>query len=214
MGPTHAFEDLKKTIQPGDVLLVEGRQRFSTGIKYLTQSNWSHSALFTDDGNLVEADLKEGVRVIPLEEYSSFHTRICRPVHLAHEDLKRIMHFTKSRIGNQYDLKNILDLAKYLFPFVPIPTRFRRKVLELGAGDPTKVICSSLIAEAFQDIGYPVLPDIMNKGQKTFFRKRHHTLITPADFDRSPYFNVVKPTIFQGFDFKGIDWDAEHRKTL
>jgi len=32
-------------VQPGDVILVDGRQRISTAIKYLTQSTWSHAAL-------------------------------------------------------------------------------------------------------------------------------------------------------------------------
>jgi hypothetical protein len=42
--PTRA-ERLLKTLQPGDVLLVEGHSRFSTAIKYLPQSTWSHAAL-------------------------------------------------------------------------------------------------------------------------------------------------------------------------
>ena len=31
-------------------------------------------------------------------------------------------------------------------------------MIGIGAGDPTKAICSSLIAEAFREIGHPVLP--------------------------------------------------------
>ena len=37
---------LRDTLRPGDVLLVEGKGRFSGSIKYLTQSTWSHSALY------------------------------------------------------------------------------------------------------------------------------------------------------------------------
>src|SRR5688572_28857309 len=37
---------LRSVIEPGDVLLVEGDNRISAIIKYLTQSTWSHSALF------------------------------------------------------------------------------------------------------------------------------------------------------------------------
>src|SRR5476651_1454695 len=39
-------EHLRGVIQPGDVLLVEGNNRISGIIKYLTQSTWSHAALF------------------------------------------------------------------------------------------------------------------------------------------------------------------------
>ena len=35
---------LRDTLQPGDVLLVEGKGRISGSIQYLTQSTWSHSA--------------------------------------------------------------------------------------------------------------------------------------------------------------------------
>ncbi len=39
-------EALRQSLQPGDVLLVEGNARISGVIKYFTQSTWSHSALF------------------------------------------------------------------------------------------------------------------------------------------------------------------------
>jgi hypothetical protein len=37
---------LRNSLQPGDVLLVEGNSRISGVIKYLTQSTWSHAALY------------------------------------------------------------------------------------------------------------------------------------------------------------------------
>ena len=48
----HAPNDmanLKRHIRKGDVVLVEGNERISECIKYLTQSSWSHSALFVGD---------------------------------------------------------------------------------------------------------------------------------------------------------------------
>ena len=36
---------LRRVLQPGDILLVEGNQKLSTAIKYLTQSTWSHAAI-------------------------------------------------------------------------------------------------------------------------------------------------------------------------
>src|SRR5581483_7082735 len=41
--------NLKRHIRKGDVVLVEGNERISECIKYLTQSSWSHSALFVGD---------------------------------------------------------------------------------------------------------------------------------------------------------------------
>jgi hypothetical protein len=52
--PVHGYEPftpsdpeaLRQSLEPGDVLLVEGNNNISGVIKYLTQSTWSHSALF------------------------------------------------------------------------------------------------------------------------------------------------------------------------
>jgi hypothetical protein len=47
---TVAPDRLEATLRPGDVLLVEGESRISMAIKVLTQSNWSHAALFVGSG--------------------------------------------------------------------------------------------------------------------------------------------------------------------
>ena len=107
---------------------------------------------------LLEADLVEGVITVPLEKYAGFNMRICRPVSLTEEDTDALLDFVTSRIGLQYDTKNIIDLMRYLLPTPPVPLRFRRRLLEFGSGDPTKAICSTLVAQAFQSIRYPILP--------------------------------------------------------
>lgn len=218
---TNSPELLAKTIKPGDVLLVEGKERFSTGIKYLTQSNWSHAAIYVgprgtnEKGeilDLLEADIQEGVRLIPLSEYGTYHTRICRPLNLAPDDLEKIIDFCYSKIGYRYDIKNIFDLARYLFPVPWVPTKYKKRVLEIGSSDPTEVICSSLIAEAFQSIDYPILP-IVEEGVEGKYHKRYPaTLFTPSDFDRSPYFEIVKPTFRKGFNYHDFLWDKPSKK--
>jgi hypothetical protein len=205
---TNSIKLLKQAIRPGDILLVEGNQRFSTGIKYLTQSNWSHVALYLGPCNyeghdLLEADLEKGVITLNLEDYASYHTRICRPVGLADEDFQTIKQYCLARLGNTYDLKNIFDLIRYLFPLIPVPTRYKMSYLTFGSGDPTKAICSSLIAEAFQKVHYPIIPLLT---EDKAFSKRHPSFYVPSDFDRSPYFDVIKPTLESGFNYKDIDW--------
>jgi len=218
---------LVATLQPGDVLLVDGSSRVSGVIKYLTQSSWSHAALYAGEGYavkengeeekvLLEADILEGIRLVPLSEYSSGHTRICRPVGLQEKDIDQLIAYGIDRLGHQYDLKNIFDLVRYLILPTPIPTRWRRKLLTLGSGDPTRAICSSLIAQAFQSIRYPILPEIdylQTKGpngqpycQQTL-KIRHHSLFVPRDFDVSPYFEIIKPAIRHNFDSKKLNWE-------
>ena len=183
------FDKIIKIIQPGDVLLVEGKQRFSKAIKYLTQSNWSHSAIYIGDEKLIEADLKEGVRIIPLQKYMEYHTRICRPKNLSKSDENAILNFVNSKIGGQYDIKHASNLLKIALN----PRLNLRKVLKnLGSSDPTEVICSSLIADAFQSIHYPILPIKKELGG---YNMINPTLITPSDFDLSPYFYIIKPTL-------------------
>lgn len=202
-------------IVPGDVLLVEGNSRISTAIKYLTQSTWSHAAICVGDRAahpLVEADVVTGVSAVPFEKYADSNVRICRPVGLAHEDVDRLLTFVVDRIGSTYDLKNVFDLARYLFPMPPVPARFRRNLITFGSGEPTKAICSSLIAEAFSAVRYPILPDrwLLDgtdaQTRRLVYLMRHHSSYTPRDFDLSPYFAVIKPTIEHEFDYRRFPW--------
>ncbi len=220
---------LRRSLRPADVLLVEGNTRVSTAIKYLTQSTWSHAAMYVgsipgltgDDDDpkvLVEADLVEGVWAVPLSTYSGLHTRICRPMGLSDDEVHRVVQFVIARLGAQYDLKNVIDLARYLLPEPPVPAKWRRTMLSLGSGEPTRAICSTVIAQAFQSVSYPILPVPAgpsvdtgdSSGRRDVLWKRwHHTLFTPRDFDISPYFSVIKPTLQQGFDFRSMKWSED-----
>jgi hypothetical protein len=212
---------LRQHLQPGDVLLVEGNERISVAIKYLTQSTWSHAALYVgralgvDQPDLIEADLEQGVVAVRVEKYRNQNTRICRPVSLSPEDKAQLIDFAVAHIGDTYDLKNVFDLARYLLPTPPVPQRWRHRLLTMGSGDPTRAICSTLIAEAFQSVGYPVLPQTAKQADenkddgRTAWAVRHHSLFTPRDFDLSPYFATVKPTIEDGFDYKNFNWSVD-----
>ena len=216
--------DLASCLKKGDVLLVEGTSRFSSAIKYLTQSSWSHAAIFVGDAinhsddnnkafNLIEADVLEGVRAVPLSEYASIHTRICRPVGLVKDEIDALLQHVIDRLGHTYDLKNIFDLMRYFIAAPPVPSSWKRNMLAFGSGDPTRAICSSIIAEAFQSIKYPILPDIKlldcetregKRYQKEIMHIRHHSLFAPRDFDVSPYFDIIKPTLKKDFNFHDL----------
>lgn len=201
-------------LQPGDILLVEGNSRVSTAIKYLTQSTWSHVALYVGDGTLVEADLVNGVVRAPIGKYVGYNLRICRAVSLTEADRAGVINYVLDRLGYQYDTRNVLDLMRFLIPTPPIPTRFRRNLIALGSGEPTKAICSTLIAQAFQSVKYPILPrrvqqcegEAPTRGDDRLLESRHYSHFTPRDFDLSPYFDVVKPTLQGSFDYKKLRW--------
>jgi len=228
-------EVLLPALRRGDVLLVEGSSRVSSAIKYLTQSTWSHAALYVGEAmppghqgkltpSLLEADMRDGVRLVALEHYAQFHTRICRPVGLKVADIDTLIDYAKTKVGHQYDLKNIIDLLRYLVPTPPVPQRWRRRLIALGSGDPTQAICSSLIAKTFQSVRYPILPVVKKSryGDPAIARLgdevlhiRHHSLFTPRDFDVSPFFEIVKPRLAAGFDPYALIWaDTIDRESL
>ncbi|MCC6211638.1 MAG: lipo-like protein [Burkholderiales bacterium] len=218
---------LAAALRPGDVLLVEGESRVSMPIKFLTQSNWSHATLYVgssrrlggagpDAPTLIEADLRAGVRAVPLRAYTHMHTRICRPVGLAAPEIERVVDFAIGRIGHRYDLKNLFDLARYLLPAPPVPFHLRRRLIAFGSGDPSRAICSTLIAQAFQEVRYPILPEVTYRdavdaaGRRCYRELLHirdHSLFAPRDFDISPYFEIVKPVLQPGFDPHRLAWD-------
>ncbi|MBL8323512.1 MAG: lipo-like protein [Rubrivivax sp.] len=222
---------LAACLRPADVLLVEGVSRFSTGIKYLTQSTWSHAALYVGDALhrraeatecaarppacFVEADVVEGVRAVGLDAFAGLHVRICRAVSLTPAEADAVIAHAVARLGHRYDLKHIFDLVRWLLPMPPVPARWRRRLIALGSGDPTRAICSTLVAEAFQSVRYPILPRIEQRmGDDPacsacvheILHVRHSSLFVPRDFDVSPYFEVVKPTLAGGFDHHALTW--------
>jgi len=243
---------LRRNLRKGDVVLVEGNERISECIKYLTQSSWSHSALFVGDEPLkrnpalrqeliekygddaehllVEALVESGVVLTPIAKYRDFNIRICRPHDLTTADQREVIGYALSRVGRRYDFKNVFDLARYFLPVHLVPSRLRRQALHFGSGDPTRVICSSLIAESFARVKFPVVPryEPFPPGFEPvkriagflgrFSRSHPHvpgllrmvspTLITPRDFDLSPYFEVVKFNLSENakFDYRKLVW--------
>lgn len=242
------IELLKRHVQKGDVLLVCGDQRVSEVIRYLTQSSWSHAAIYVGDELLrrdpelahglltrfgdearhlvVEALIDEGVVASPLSKYRGFHLRLCRPFGLEPRDLARVMDIVIDHIGSEYDLSNLLDLGRYFLPVSIVPARFRREALAFGSGRPTEVICSSMIARAFDAVGFPILPRTeeetraaesdptrpayhLGVGTPSWpsrrplarhlrLSRRPYGLVTPRDFDLSPYFEIVKFSLIEG----------------
>ena len=245
---------LRRYIRRGDVLLVEGNERVSEVIKYLSQSSWSHSALYVadeplkrspelrreliekygDEANylLVEALVESGVVLSPLSKYRDFNVRICRPHQLTPADQAVVVNHALAKVGHTYDLKNLFDLARYFLPVSVVPRRWRRQALEFGSTDPTRVICSSMIAECFSLVRFPIVPryEPLPPGTEAlpsrygwlerFLRKAppphllrmvSPTLITPRDFDLSPYFEIVKFNVIESsrFDYHKLRWVEE-----
>ena len=106
---------------------------------------------------------------------------------------------------------------RYMLPTPPVPSKYRRRLIAFGSGDPTRAICSTLIAQAFQSVKYPILPqhvqvcrgNVPGHCDDVLLEAKHFSHFTPRDFDLSPYFEVIKPTIKDNFNYKNILWLEE-----
>ncbi len=214
------FPQICQKITPGDVLLIEGRSRISHIIKSVTQSPWSHAMLYigkleeisntsiqatiqqwcncnTTTPLIIESELGSGTIVSPLAKYQEDHIRILRPQGLSVEDTQKIIAYATGRLGAHYNLKHVFDLFRFLVPWSFVPKRWGSYIFEHSGSQPLEEICSSMIAEAFQSIQFPILPIVTTDPEKNIeLIERNPRLFTPSDFDFSPYFSVIKYPIF------------------
>lgn len=228
--PPCDFKRLTYELHPCDVLLIEGHSRISEIIKAVTKSTWSHAALYIGRLNdiqshrlqervkmhyrgdpneqlLVEGVLGQGIIVTPLSEYRRDHIRICRPDAISLQDSQRVIAYTINALGLPYDVRHTFDLLRLLFPFMLLPKHLFSTLFRVRTGENEKQICSSLLAEAFGSVRYPILPKIMrDENGRIQFIPRNPKLFTPKDFDYSPYFSIIKYPLF------GLDNTAIYRQ--
>jgi hypothetical protein len=228
--PLCDFERIRYEVRPCDVLLTEGRNRVSDVIKFVTQSAWSHAALYIgrihdiedpiirykaleyfngapDTQLLIEGVIGKGTIITPLSLYRQDHIRICRPRGLSPHDAQHVLEFAVNRLGYTYDTRQIFDLMRFMLPWTILPRHWHSTLFEESAGQSTRTVCSTMIADAFNSIHFPILPYI-KKNPETgieLFRKNSR-LYTPRDFDYSPYFEIIK------YPFVGFEDQAPYRK--
>jgi hypothetical protein len=235
--PPCDFSRLKLEIRPGDVILIEGRSRISNIIRTFTQSSWTHAALYigrADDiedndlrhqlessqnkaGNvrlIVEGLLGKGTIISPLGNYRHHHIRICRPIGLSAEDAQLVIAHAVKSVGQNYSVRQLLDLARFLLPWSILPRRWGSSLFTTPSGEPESGICSSLIAEAFTSVKFPILPFLIEgKATGVELVQRNPYIFSPKDFDYSPYFEIIKyPFLNPGSDlpyYRRMPWTEE-----
>lgn len=230
------FDHMLRDLRPADVILFEGRTRVSEVIKIITLSPWTHAALYIGrlneitnrnaraliaqhyDGDpneplVIESLLGYGTIVNPLSNYINENLRICRPDGLSFDDQNKVVCFATEHIGMNYDVRQLLDLARFMFPYAILPRRWRSSLFQHNAGRPTNIVCSSMIARCFQSVNFPMLPIITSdKKDQLKFHKRNFRLFVPSDFDYSPYFTILKfPAwpLSMRESYKDLPWTEE-----
>jgi hypothetical protein len=248
---------LRRILRKGDVILIEGNERVSECIKYLTQSSWSHACIYVGDEVIrrggerarelreqfadeaeflvVEALVERGVVLTPISKYVNFNIRLCRPYGLTAADQREVVDHALATVGLRYDFKNVFDLMRYFLPVHLVPAGMRRRALQFGSGDPTRVICSSMIAECFERVRFPIVPHyepypagfvpprpigLLRRFGRSgpalpgLLRQVAPSLVTPRDFDLSPYFAIVKFNAIENshFNYQRLRWVEEGAK--
>lgn len=243
--PLCDFERLCYEIRPCDVLLIEGRSRISDVIRTITQSAWTHATLYIGrlhdietpslrdhvkqfyDGDpqnqlLIESVLGKGTVITPLEAYRPDHIRICRATGISRKDAQRVISYAIGHLGTHYNVRQLLDLARFLLPWSILPRRWRSTLFNRRPGKSTKTVCSTLIAEAFGDVRFPILPILRPDQEKgLLLQERNPRLMTPSDFDYSPYFEIIKYPFLRVDEhapYQNLPWGEEgsyhHDSTL
>ena len=241
--PLQDFEKMSQELELADVLLFKGRARISQVISVVTQSRWTHAALYIGrcadfpkdsevlafirqhfDGDeqeplILEGLLGQGTVITPLSAYAGESIRLCRPHSILKEDAKKVVAHAVQQVGRGYDIRQLFDLARFMFPYVLLPRRWKSSLFGYKPGEATKAVCSTVLVEAFMRVKFPVIPVIHEKGKQVSVHKRNPRLFTPRDFDYSPYFDILKfPYVnyeqsFLGFATKGgyrnLPWDED-----
>jgi hypothetical protein len=259
----------KNDLKLADVVLVSGTARISFVVKALTLSPWSHVVLFVGNRRdlLTEDEIKEWtdlygeesieylvldadplrkVHLRPLDDYNRYMLRLCRPEALTKTDRKKVVDHALGQLKKHYDVSHIIRLLFFFaIPWELFPQGVRRFITDFSLSEHD-TICSRVLAEAFESVGYPIRPTYIEYGQgslstgalriskglryrsKTAFRllrggkvtsaftrlvsERYTEIhlrgarhVTPADYDLSRFFSVVKDTQDLSIDY----WNAK-----
>jgi hypothetical protein len=183
-----AFDELRPSLDSGDVLLFGGDSRLCRIIKRLTRSHWSHSALVARphaDGPLLlwEATLDttlpdvathevgSGVRLFDLEQWIRHFAgeTAIRPLRVERTEAMRaaLLAFYNEARGRPYE-RNRLELLR---------SRYDGPLLRNRKEDETSFFCSELVAAAYQRMGLlPASPPSNNYTPHDFTSERAQPL--------------------------------------
>ncbi len=197
-------EDLQALLQAGDVILVAGKTRFASLVCRLTQSTWSHVAIYVGPGHhadpslcIVEADVEAGVRFITLTELADHDIQVVRASRLPEASRQELIDYLLARVGLPYDLNHVIELARLVL-FAPSPLGRWLSPKTMRRADPTRAVCSTLVAHALFTAGVSVgtAPTVAArlqhaaKAQEADMRAALDYLV-PGDFERLPEFVSV-----------------------
>jgi hypothetical protein len=199
-----ARHDLPSLLQPGDVILVAGKSRFASIVCRLTRSSWSHVAIYVGPGHhpdplhcIVEADVEAGVRLITLDRLANHDIQVVRASRLPETKRQELIDYLLARVGLRYDLHHVFDLARLIL-FAPSPLGRWLSPRTVRRADPTRAVCSTLVAHALFTAGVSVgaSPFVAARlqhaaGEMQVDLQAALDYLVPGDFERLPEFELI-----------------------
>ncbi len=183
------YFDLRESIQTGDIILFSGKGGISTGIKWMTNSPWSHvgmalritgwdlvmlweSTTLSNIRDVETGEEKQGVQLVPLSErLKRYDGAVCVRHLIVDRDnsmLSKLEAFRHDMKGRPYE-KSKIELLKAAYD----------GPLGLNQEDLSSLFCSELVAEAYQRMG--LLPN-----------SPHSNEYTPKDFSQEKELLLLK----------------------
>lgn len=209
------FERVRQTLQPGDVLLIDGQSRLDDKLKSITLSRWSRTALYLgrlhdiadpslratlgaylpcspDTQLIVQARLDRGLVLEPLSALEPDHLRICRPRGLPQKERREVARYAISKLGLGSE-RAWWSLFALLMPWGWLPRSWRTSLFARTASGLLQLLTGTTLGEAYSFVQYPVLPLVKRAQQDSpALYRRQPRVFFAADFDHSPYFDVIK----------------------
>jgi len=154
---TERYQQLRREIKSGDILLCSGNAAFSNMIKQVTKSVWSHVAVIYKDEELgrvliLEAEPYVGIRLIPLSTYLKNYKGTKRAYkgqivlaklnfELEKDKLGRAISFGLDELTRPYDNWEIIRIMT-------------RILFKIGKRERNRnYICSELVRDCFSKAG-------------------------------------------------------------
>lgn len=169
-----------KAAQPGDIVGVRGEDWQGKIIRWVTDSEISHVALYIGNGLIIESTLGPGVRILPIDVYLSDQNKEVYLARIIEKfDANEVIDYAYNFYGRKYDLLGQIGImTKYLVKKVNL-----NKVITFWGknkvNDEYGVWCSEFLGDIFAP-------------KKIMFIDEDTTYLTPGEIFYSPIVNQVR----------------------
>ncbi|MFT7094967.1 MAG: hypothetical protein ACJAV3_002778, partial [Alcanivorax sp.] len=226
--PSADLDSLRTVLKPCDVLLVAGHSSVDRTFKVIGDSRFARAVLYIgrlhdvadpalrallgdytpcepDTQLVIDARLERGLIVEPLSALEGRQIRVCRAQGLSDNEAQDVLRYAISRIGAGGSQSWGALALLTLMPWRWLPLRWRVNLFRRWAGELARALTGTVVADAFSFVQFPVLPLVKENGSGSRLLRLQPRAITAADFDHSPYFEIIKAPFQLAEVPKGMD---------